>query len=172
MRQQALLSAALLLLEAVAAAGNTLVQSLYSAPDGWQRVREADPTAILRLRVALEQPNVSNGRFEETLYAISTPQHPLYGQHLSREELRDLVKPRQQSVEAVTSWLRAAGISDSDIEVDGEWVNFRSTVARAERLLDADFGVYKYAETAVSKIRTLRCVHSFLSTHQGDMLSD
>jgi tripeptidyl-peptidase I len=158
MRQHILLIAASLLLGAVSAYRTALVESLYSAPDGWQRVGEADPDAVIRLRIALEQPNVSNGKFEETLYAISSPDHPQYGKHLSRLELRELVKPREESVDAVTSWLRAAGISGSDIEVDGEWVNFKSTVRRAERLLDADFGVYKFADTAASKIRTLRYV--------------
>jgi tripeptidyl-peptidase-1 len=155
MRQSALLGAALLLLDSLAAGRNVIVESMFSAPDGWVRVKDANPSSVIKLRIALEQPNVSSGKFEQTLYEISSPGHPSYGQHLSRDELSDLVKPRRESTNAVIAWLKTAGISESDIEDAGDWVNFRTTVAKAESLLNADFGVYNYAGTNDTRIRTL-----------------
>lgn len=155
MRESALLGVSLLLLGPFAAARNVIFESLYSAPDGWQRVKEANPSSLLHLRIALEQPNISNGVFERTLYQISSPDHPSYGQHLSREEVKELVKPLQGSTDVVLAWLNASGISNSDIEDAGDWINFKTTVAQAEKLLDADFGVYNYAGTDVAMIRTL-----------------
>ncbi|KAK9774426.1 putative Tripeptidyl-peptidase 1 [Seiridium cardinale] len=156
MGQFALLGAAVLLLNSLVAGRNVIVESLFSAPDGWERVDDPDPSTVIKLRIALEQPNVSSGKFEQTLYEISSPEHHSYGQHLSREELRALVKPRQESTDTVVAWLKAADILDSDIEDAGEWVNFRTTIAKAGDLLNADFGIYNFAGTEDSRIRTLK----------------
>lgn len=68
-----------------------VVESLSQVPVGWMLAREASPTQNLRLRIALEQQNLDI--FEQTLYSISTPQHPSYGRHLSRDELTESMSP-------------------------------------------------------------------------------
>jgi tripeptidyl-peptidase-1 len=87
---------------------------------------------------------------------ISTPSHPRYGQHLKRHELKQLVKPREESTDAVLSWLEDAGIPSEDIVNDGEWINFVATVATAEELLDTTFKSYQNLNRPdVKNIRTL-----------------
>jgi len=68
-----------------------VVESLGQIPAGWMLAREANPNQNIRLRIALEQPNLDI--FEQTLYSISTPQHPQYGRHLSRDELAESMSP-------------------------------------------------------------------------------
>ncbi|KAI0402567.1 subtilisin-like protein [Xylaria palmicola] len=156
MKTQSLLGAlaVLLLQSAAAAAGKAvLVESLPAVPAGWTRLRDAAADRPIKLRVALEQPDLA--RLEQTLYDISTPQHALYGQHLSREEVRALVRPDEASTAAVLAWLRSAGVDGADVEQDGEWVNFRTTVAKAADLLGADFGVYSHFGSSKESIRTL-----------------
>lgn len=63
------------------------------------------------------------------------------------------MKPRDESTSAVVQWLRSAGIAD--VEDAGEWVNFKTTVAKAESLLDADFGIYSQDGTEGQALRTL-----------------
>lgn len=159
MRRSALLSAALLLLlESAVATSNVVVESLHAVPEGWRKLREADPTRYIRLRIALEQPNLA--QFEKVFYDISTPKHSRYGQHLSRDELREMMKPREESTNTVIAWLRASGIPPSDIENDGEWINVLTTVGNAEQLLDAEFGVYSHVGTQAERLRTLQYVSS------------
>ena len=87
---------------------------------------------------------------------ISTPSHPRYGQHLKRHELKQLIKPREESTNAVLSWLEDSGIPPEDIVNDGEWINFMATVATAEELLDTTFKSYQSINRPdVKKIRTL-----------------
>ncbi|KAI1200278.1 subtilisin-like protein [Nemania serpens] len=154
MKTQSLLCAVIALLQSVAEGKNVLVESLPGVPAGWTKLRDATSSQLIKLRIALEQPNLA--LFEQTLYDVSTPQHVLYGKHLSREEVRDLVKPSEGSAAAVLGWLRAAGIDEADIEEDGEWVNFKTTVARAADLLDAEFSVYRHVGTVKESVRTLR----------------
>ncbi|KAI1162839.1 subtilisin-like protein [Nemania serpens] len=153
MKTQSLLCAVIALLQSVAAGKNVLVESLPGVPAGWTKLRDATSDQLIKLRIALEQPNLA--QFEQTLYDISTPQHVLYGKHLSREEVQDLVKPSEDSAAAVLGWLRAAGVDEADIEEDGEWVNFKTTVAKAANLLDAEFGVYSHVGTVKESVRTL-----------------
>lgn len=87
MKQTSLVGAALLFLQSAAAASNVVVESLPSVPTGWKKLRDARPDQPIRLRIALEQPNLDV--FERTLYDISDPHHALYGRHLSREALRE-----------------------------------------------------------------------------------
>ncbi|KAI1178603.1 subtilisin-like protein [Nemania sp. FL0916] len=154
MKTQSLLCAFVALLQSVAEGKNVLVESLPEVPTGWTKLRDASGDQLMKLRIALEQPNLA--QFEQTLYDISTPQHVLYGQHLSREEVQHLVKPTDESTKAVLNWLRSAGIASADIEQDGEWINFKTTVAEAADLLDTEFGVYQHDGSDKESVRTLQ----------------
>ncbi|KAI1107157.1 subtilisin-like protein [Jackrogersella minutella] len=154
MKSYSLLCAAIALLQTAVQGKDVFVESLPKVPVGWRKLGNAKPGQIVKLRIALEQPNLD--QFEQLLYDVSTPQNPLYGRHLSRDEVREMMKPREESTSAVLEWLRSSGIPSSDIEEDGEWVNFKTTVLRAANLLNTDFQVYSHAGTNAQRIRTLR----------------
>lgn len=101
-------------------------------------------------------PQPDHALFDQTLMEISTPSHPRYGQHLKRHELKQLIKPGEESTNAVLGWLKSSGIASEDIVDDGEWINFVATVATAEELLDTTFKSYQNVNRPeVKKIRTL-----------------
>lgn len=156
MKTQSLFRAfvALFQLQTVVEGKIILVEDLREIPSGWTKLRDANGDQWIKLRIALEQPNLD--KFEQTLYNISYPLHPLYGQHLSREELRYLVSPTGESIAAVLGWLRTAGVDEKNIEKDGEWINFKATVSKASELLGTEFGVYRHVGTVKERIRTLR----------------
>jgi hypothetical protein len=87
---------------------------------------------------------------------VSTPSHPRYGQHLKRDELKDLIKPRAESTATVLSWLEQSGIEAKDIHADGEWINFYAPVNRAEEMMTTYFKTYQSeVRPDVKKIRSL-----------------
>lgn len=131
-----------------------MLESVPVVPRGWTRLSDAPPYHTLKLRIALQQPNTA--LFERTLYEVSDPSHAKYGQYLSRDALSALMAPRAESISVVLSWLRAAGIPDSKVENDGEWVNLKVSVREASSLLDADFGVWAHDGTNVKKVRALK----------------
>src|SRR4051812_3635198 len=101
------------------------------------------------------QPN--HEVFEQTLMDISTPSHSRYGQHLKRDELKALIKPRAESTDAVLNWLKESGVASDDIENDGEWINFVAPVSTAEKMMDTTFKTYQsLVRDDVKKIRALR----------------
>lgn len=60
-------------------------ESISSAPNGFTRLSSASANQILSLRIALASSDITG--LEDMLYAVSTPRSPLYGQHLSKEEV-------------------------------------------------------------------------------------
>lgn len=87
---------------------------------------------------------------------VSTPSHPRYGQHLKRDELKDLIKPRADSTASVLTWLEQSGIEARDIENKGEWINFLASVKRAEQMMGTTFKTYQsQARPALKRTRSL-----------------
>lgn len=134
---------------------SNVVESLHArVPNGWRSIGEPSPDHRIHLRIAMHQPD--HDLFEQKLMAVSTPDHPEYGQHLSREELKEMLKPRDESTSAILNWLQSSGIPDSDIEDNGEWINFWVSVRKAEELLETDFHIYG---NYVDKTRMIRTLH-------------
>ncbi|TKA30653.1 hypothetical protein B0A50_02373 [Salinomyces thailandicus] len=131
-----------------------LMESLPEVPTGWRMVGRPAPTQRLRFRIAMAKPNEQNGLFEQTLYNIADPHHENYGKHLTKAELKRMLKPREDATTEVLAWLFEAGIDSEDIEDDGEWINFYASVQRAEDMLDTQFDVY-HSDVLGDRIRTL-----------------
>jgi tripeptidyl-peptidase-1 len=87
---------------------------------------------------------------------VSTPSHPRYGQHLKRDQLKDLIKPRADSTASVLNWLEQSGIEARDIQNDGEWINFLAPVKRAEQMMGTTFKTYQsQARPGIKRTRSL-----------------
>jgi len=46
---------------------------------------------------------------------ISDPDHERYGEYLSKDQVDDLVRPHDESIDLVTEWLEKWGIYEEDI---------------------------------------------------------
>lgn len=85
---------------------------------------------------------------------MSTPGHRDYGKHFQgHDEMKRMLLPRGESVDAVQQWLEGAGISD--LHQDADWVTFHTTVEKANDLLDANFQYYVNTNWNVERLRTL-----------------
>lgn len=87
---------------------------------------------------------------------ISSPSSPRYGQHLKRHELKELLKPREESATAVLDWLKESGIHTRDITINGEWISFVAPVKRAEEMMSTTFKTYESnVRRNLRKVRSL-----------------
>ncbi|KAK3114889.1 Tripeptidyl-peptidase sed2, partial [Teratosphaeriaceae sp. CCFEE 6253] len=131
----------------------SVLESLRSVPDGWKQIGRPAASTHMHLRIAMAHPN--EALFEQTLYEISDPTHARYGQHMKRDELKDMLRPAAKATDAVLAWLSEAGLDEKHIKADGEWINIVTTLQRAESLLDTQFHIYHNAASNMDKIRTL-----------------
>eukprot|EP00753_Platysulcus_tardus_P005849 PLAT13725.4.p1 GENE.PLAT13725.4~~PLAT13725.4.p1 ORF type:complete len:551 (-),score=292.13 PLAT13725.4:810-2462(-) len=140
-------STALVLLLALlgsAAAVELRMHEALVVPRGWRRVGDADDSQMLRMTVAVKQQNVQ--LLEETLLAVSDPDSPRYGQHLTFEQVNELTAPTEENMLAVLGWLETAGVSAADVSAstNGDFIHARVSVAQAEVLLSTQFATYEH----------------------------
>jgi tripeptidyl-peptidase I len=95
----------------------------------------APSTHVIQLRIALPQPRFPE--LEWHLAEISDPFHERYGEHLSKEEVEELVAPHPSSLDAVREWLASHGIRSEACHQSpaGDWVTVHVPVAQAEEML-------------------------------------
>ncbi|KAL5116456.1 Tripeptidyl-peptidase sed2 [Pleosporales sp. CAS-2024a] len=130
------------------------VEHLRRVPDGWNEVGapSADHSMVFRIAVR----SADSSLLDRTLMEVSSPSSSRYGKHLQRSELKDLIKPRAESSDAVLNWLQASGIQARDVANDGEWISFRAPVKRAEEMMAAKFRTYQSkTRRHVRKVRAL-----------------
>lgn len=131
-----------------------ILEQLRSVPEGWKQ-GNAPPAALrLRFRIAVRQENAYH--FEQTVLDISTPSHPRYGQHLKRDELKAMLRPSADASQSILGWLQAEGVPTTDVEDDGDWINFHVPVSEAERILHTKFHYYTSSVNNLERIRTLQ----------------
>jgi subtilase family serine protease len=144
--------------------------SVYGIPQGWRKLNKPKPTTRLRFRIALEMSN--HELFEQTLYDISTPDHESYGQHLSHDKVRSLVKPRDEASVAVLSWLENSGLPNVDIKHDNDWITFYTSLAKVEEMMDTEFLLLYTRRRQIPKQENsdaeLFCAISHLASHLDD----
>lgn len=135
------------------AAAAHLMESLREVPDGWKEVGRPLPEERLLLRIAMTSPN--QGLFEQTLMDISTPGNAMYGKHMKRDELKNMIRPTSEATASVMNWLLQSGVSREALANNGEWINFVAPVELAEKLLETTFALYENRQGG-KKVRTLQ----------------
>lgn len=106
------------------------------APRGWTRQTEAPADHLISLRIGLHQRKFD--LLEKHLYEISDPTHSRYGEHLSKEEVEELVAPHPNSLSAVDEWLSEFNLMEDDITRSPakDWVVLTIPVSLAEKMLN------------------------------------
>ena len=113
----------------------TVKESIYPPP-GWVKHSSASPDHVLRFRIALPQPQFHV--LEQHLMQISDPDHERYGEYLSKDQVDDLVRPYDESLDLVTEWLEKWGIYEEDVSRSAakDWVTAMIPVRLAEQMLN------------------------------------
>ena len=95
--------------------------------------------------------------FDQAFAEVSNPYHDRYGQYLSRDEIKAMLRPAEDATNAVLSWLQQSGISELDIENKGEWIYFTASIAQAEEMMGSTFELYlpTHADDFMPLVRTL-----------------
>ena len=132
---------------AAARSGLSVVESLPTIPRGWIQGDAVPSSKRLRFRIAIKQQNAH--AFEQHVLDISTPDHPKYGEHMTREELKAMLRPSADASESIVGWLASEGVPAKDIEDDGDWVNFYVPATEAERILDTKLVIFDCIERCV-----------------------
>jgi len=99
---------------------------------------------MLPVRIGLTQSNLEKGR--AILDDISRHDSPNYGKHLSVEEVHDLFAPSKDTVEAVSAWLRNAGVEFSH-SVNKQWMELDLNAEELGSLLRTKYDEWEHVGT-------------------------
>ncbi|RXW25417.1 hypothetical protein EST38_g412 [Candolleomyces aberdarensis] len=129
-------------------------EALLRPPVGWTLVGEAPPDHTISLRVGLPQSNFE--ALEQHLFEVSDPDHSRYGQHLSKEEVEELVAPPPESLKMVNAWLKAHGFKEIELDRSPakDWVSIKVPVKIAEQMLRTKYHIWKHEESGDKLVRT------------------
>ncbi|KAI6709657.1 hypothetical protein PZA11_006697 [Diplocarpon coronariae] len=113
-------------------------------PSKWARHSRLDPATVIPVRIGLAQQNLH--RAEEFINEVAHPESKSYGKHWSKEKVVEMFSPSQDSIEAVREWLSSSGIDQRRVMMSKSrtWITFNATTAEAERLLKAEYHLYRH----------------------------
>ncbi|KAJ7339854.1 family S53 protease [Mycena albidolilacea] len=146
----------LLLATAKPMAPRTMVahESRAASAEGFVQSAAAPAEQELTLRIALKQNNIVGLQTE--LYKVSDPASEFYGKHLTLEEVAKFVKPTNDTLAAVSSWLSDNNINAKPVTPAGDMLEIKIPVSQANDLLSAQFSVFTHSKTGKTIIRTLQ----------------
>jgi tripeptidyl-peptidase-1 len=103
---------------------------------------------------------------------VSDPDHARYGQHLSAEEVDELVAPSTETHDLVHDWLQENGVDVDNLGYSSakDWIVFPLPIEMVESLLDAEYHNYKHKDGSIVARTTRwslpRHLHSHVDTIQ------
>lgn len=99
------------------------------------------------MRFALAQSNLDKA--DDFLMDVSHPESPNFGKHWTAKQVAETFAPSQESIDAVTAWLKNSGIAPERIKKSQSmgWLTLDATVSEAENLLKTKFFLYKHSLT-------------------------
>ncbi|KAL6240136.1 hypothetical protein BDW75DRAFT_235962 [Aspergillus navahoensis] len=133
--------------------GYVTVEQLQRAPDGWIRGPAAPPAKLMKFHIALRQKKAAE--LEQVVLDMSTPDHHDYGHHMKRDDVMAFVRPSDDTMDRVMSWLESANVPAESIRTHGSWIEATLSVSQAESLMKTKFHTYTHRETRKHAIRAL-----------------
>lgn len=122
-----------------------VVKESHPVPESFTREGDAAPSHLIRLQIGLRQSRFDE--LERQLYETSDPDHHRYGNHLSVEEVNELVKPDDETLAQVLDWLsehvRLDSIRYSSAK---DYLSVTLPVSTIENLLDTKYSVYRHTD--------------------------
>ncbi|KAJ3802871.1 subtilisin-like protein [Lentinula aff. detonsa] len=130
-------------------------ESRSEAPVHYIREGPPHPETLVDFRIALT--SMDRNGLEKALYDVSIPGSPLYGKHLSIEEVNSYTSASAHSVTAVTEWLTENGITNLKLEsAVHDYLIFSAPVDVANDLFDTEFHSFVHPPSGKRAIRTLQ----------------
>ncbi|KNF02662.1 hypothetical protein PSTG_04259 [Puccinia striiformis f. sp. tritici PST-78] len=118
----------------------------HRAPARFQKI-DGPPRNDHRITL---QIGLKNARFEDSigdlLERISDPNHPNFRPHLNDEEFSELIKPDDETMEAVVGWLKVHGFPNGRIKwtAHKDWITLDGVpLKKVEHMLNTTYSVYQ-----------------------------
>lgn len=115
-------------------------------PASWARVARASETEAVNLIFVLKHDKDARDQLESIFWAVSDPRDTAYGEHLTIDEITDIVEPSKTNQETVIQFLTANGVDRDAVSVsrNGDMISADVPVEAAEKMLATEFYVWQH----------------------------
>ncbi|TGJ88499.1 hypothetical protein E0Z10_g359 [Xylaria hypoxylon] len=120
------------------------VKDSHHVPRGWTKAARAPADHVMDIQIGLKQSNFDE--LEKQLYEVSDPAHSKYGQHLSADEVEELVKPTKETSDLVHEWLGDNGIVPASYSAAKDWITVSLPVSEIEKLLGTEYHIFEHKD--------------------------
>jgi len=114
----------------------------FAAPN-WRRHARAAKDAQVVPTFMLKHDAEAVREFESLFYAVSTPGNPLYGKHLTKEEVAEKLPVVDGAADIVLSTLKEHGVTQ--VEVFSDMIKASMSVETAEKLFSTEFYEFEHS---------------------------
>ncbi|KAI3324132.1 tripeptidyl-peptidase 1 precursor [Xylariaceae sp. AK1471] len=122
------------------------VKDSHNVPGHWTKVARAPADHVMHIQIGLKQSNFPE--LERQLYEVSDPASSKYGQHLSADEVEELVKPSKETSDLVHEWLGDNGIVPASYSAAKDWITVALPISAIEQLLDTEYHIFEHKDGA------------------------
>ncbi|KYR00811.1 peptidase S8 and S53 domain-containing protein [Tieghemostelium lacteum] len=112
-----------------------------------------DQSVEVDLTIGIKQQNTKE--LEDFVMQVSQPDHQNYGKYLSFQEVKDMVSPEQESIEAVQNWLESEGVTNHYLTNSGDFIKASVSTGVAEKILDVKYHRFIHKQSKMSFIRSM-----------------
>ena len=119
------------------------IKEYHTVPKHWSKVGPARKSDVITLQFGLKQGN--EGVIEQHLLKVSNPSHANYGQHLTAEEVNNIIAPSRETENLVEDWLLDNDITDLNYNPAGDWSVVWQAVASLFGILQLCFGTVVFS---------------------------
>ncbi len=112
------------------------IKESVAPPSDWIPYGVPPPNHTIQLQIALRQSNFDV--LETHLNEISNPYHERYGEHLSKTEVEDLIRPHPATLDVVDGWLATYAIWEEHLSRSpgNDWITVSLPVSTVEDMLN------------------------------------
>jgi tripeptidyl-peptidase-1 len=119
----------------------------------WQRRGPSKPSSMVNLIVMLQHTKEQTAKLEEIFYAVSDPKNKEYGNHLTQQQVTELMQ--HKDIDVVVNWLKENGAKRVDVGVHKDSVEADFTIKAAEQLLQTKFYAFQHKKHDVEIQRAI-----------------
>jgi len=136
----------------------------------WVETGTPDPSDSVKLMMVLKRDEEKLKKLEEKFWAVSDPTSSDYGNHLSADELTDMIGIEDDHINAVVDFFESQG-AKVDVGQHMDLVSIEMPISKAETTFSTTLVKYRHKEKGTTLVRAKDGVGSSIPAEMADMIS-
>ena len=122
----------------------------------WTAMRPTTAEDSVSVTFHLRHDESTLAALEQTFWAVSQPDSPSYGKHLTQQQIAERFGPIDGAATTVSDWLREAAVETFSVAATGDMIDATMPAPVAERLFETEIHSFRHAPTGHTLNRAVK----------------